>query len=53
MWENAVVAAVIIICAVAVGRRFLRQFKNSVNKDGSSTCGGDCSGCSSRKGLKK
>jgi len=40
MWENIIIAIIILICAVYIGRRF---YKNLTGK--SSGCGCSCTGC--------
>ncbi|MFN2353254.1 MAG: FeoB-associated Cys-rich membrane protein [Desulfopila sp.] len=49
MLETLIVWSIIALCVFAVGRKFLRQFKNAAKNDGSSACGCDCSSCPSGK----
>jgi hypothetical protein len=51
MWQNIVIAVIVLLCAVYVGRKFCKQAR------GQAGCGGGCCGsgctpspdCSSRK----
>jgi len=41
MWQNIIIAVIVLLCALYVGRRFYRQAR------GKSACGCECSGCPS------
>ncbi|MEJ2033159.1 MAG: FeoB-associated Cys-rich membrane protein [Deltaproteobacteria bacterium] len=47
MWQNIIIAVIVFLCALFVGRRLFRQMQ------GQSGCGCDCSGCAPPGGPGK
>ena len=46
MVQNIIIALIVLVCALYVGRKFYRQFKGT-----ESGCGCECSGCDSRMSI--
>jgi len=46
MVQNIIIALIVLVCALYVGRKFYRQFKGT-----ESGCGCECSGCDSRSSI--
>jgi hypothetical protein len=42
MWQNIIVFVIVLVCALAIGRRFYRQLKGPAGG-----CGSGCGSCNS------
>jgi hypothetical protein len=48
MWQNLIIAVIVLACAFLIGRRFFRQFKG-LSGSGCGCCSGG--GCSSARSI--
>ncbi|MGW8194297.1 MAG: FeoB-associated Cys-rich membrane protein [Desulforhopalus sp.] len=45
MIESIILYAILAVCVFFTGRRFYRQWRSAIRKDGNISCGDSCSCC--------